>query len=676
VTAGARFSTVLIANRGEIACRITRSARGLGYRTVAVYSDADVDALHVRMADVATRIGAAPAGESYLGVENILAAARRTGADAVHPGYGFLSENDAFARACTGAGLVFIGPPAEAIRLMGNKALAKRLIAAVDVPAIPGWHGEDDAPSDDATLIQAAEQVGYPLLIKAAAGGGGRGMRLVSSREGLLGSVRAARAEAVSSFGNGQLLLERALQDTRHVEVQILADSHGNVVFLGERDCSVQRRHQKVIEEAPSPAVDAPLRARMGAAAVAVAQKIGYVGAGTVEFLLDQRGNFYFLEMNTRLQVEHPVTEFVTGLDLVALQLRIAAGERLPFAQKDVAIRGHAIEARLYAEDAYAGFLPQVGTVHRWMPGIVGSEDGRVTDGQRIDHGLCEGQEVSPWYDPMLAKLCAWGETREVARRRLGRLLAETALLGVTTNKTFIGSVIGHPVFAAGLATTAFIADHLCDPGEKVPSRPSLPAWVNATAAVLLSFEGDELPPVPVFSSNGQASWTLQLGDGGDSAERATVRVVGHHRYAVSLGDRPPLEIALRASGTRGELRVVSAEVQYRVRYARAGQQLFVDVGGQTATFQEVKAHAKRKEAGGRDGRVTAPMNGRIIAVQVAPGDRVARGQVLVVVEAMKMQSPVLAEVNGQVSEVLVAVQAQVSARQLLVAIAPDARAA
>ncbi|HET6281361.1 MAG TPA: biotin carboxylase N-terminal domain-containing protein, partial [Polyangia bacterium] len=553
MTAGARFRAVLIANRGEIACRIIRSARSLGYRTVAVYSDADVDALHVRMADVATRIGAAPAGESYLRIENILTAAQRTGADAVHPGYGFLSENDAFARACVDAGLVFIGPPAEAIRLMGNKALAKRLIAAADVPAIPGWHGEDDAPSDDATLIQAAEQVGYPLLIKAAAGGGGRGMRLVSSREGLLTSVRAARAEAVSSFDNGQLLLERALRDARHVEVQVLADSHGNVVFLGERDCSVQRRHQKVIEEAPSPAVDAPLRARMGAAAVAVAQKIGYVGAGTVEFLLDARGNFYFLEMNTRLQVEHPVTEFVTGLDLVALQLRIAAGERLPFAQKDVVIHGHAMEARLYAEDAYAGFLPQVGTVRRWIPGIAGSGEGRVTDGQRIDHGLVEGQEVSPWYDPMLAKLVAWGETREVARRRLARLLAETALLGVTTNKAFISTVIGHPAFAAGEATTAFIGDHLCRPGAEVPSREPLPAWVSATAAVLLSFEGDELPSTPTFSSNGQASWSLQLGDGGDGAERATVRVLDHLRFAVSLGDEPPVEIALRDGGTRGE---------------------------------------------------------------------------------------------------------------------------
>ena len=685
------FSSVLVANRGEIACRIIRSARALGYRTIAVYSDADAEALHVQMADVATRLGEASVQSSYLAIDRIIAAAQRTGAEAVHPGYGLLSENAAFARACAQAGLVFIGPPPEAIHLMGNKALAKRLMAKAQVPIIPGWDGDGDGEDGQqplpelAILARAAARVGYPLLIKAAAGGGGRGMRLVSSKAELEAGVQAARAEAVSAFGDGQLLLERALVGARHVEIQILADAHGKVVHLGERDCSVQRRHQKIIEEAPSPAVDASVRARMGAAAVTAAGTVGYIGAGTVEFLLDASGEFYFLEMNTRIQVEHPVTEMITGLDLVALQLQIAAGAPLPFSQEQVVLRGHAIEARLYAEDPGAGFVPQTGHLLRFVPGVPDAEAGRVTDGKRVDHGLRGGQEITAWYDPLLAKLVAWGETRDVARRKLLGLLADTLVLGVTTNKPFLAEVLSHPAFAAGHATTSFIADHLCDPGASAPRRPATPAWITATAAVLLSLPARRDVTAPIFFSSGQAGWPLRLADTVGAACSAWVQVVGAGCYQVTIGGKgsvgndgaanESVQLTFIAGDGDGDVRLVTGDVQRRVRYGRGDGTLFLDADGGVYAYREATERAAGKESAAVDdvGRVLAPMNGRIVSVDVAPGDSVARGQVVAVVEAMKMLCPVTAPLGGRVSEVLVRAPAQVLARQLLLQITAGA---
>ncbi len=443
------FSKVLVANRGEIAWRVMRTARAMGYRTVAVYSDADKDAPHVAFADEAVRIGPPPVGESYLSIDRILEAAHKSGADAIHPGYGFLSENEAFAAACEKAGLTFIGPPPAAIAAMGNKAAAKRRMIDAGVPCVPGYQGADQS---DANLEAEARKIGLPVMVKAAAGGGGRGMRLVEHDGDLLEAIRTARTEAESAFGSGELILEKAVVDARHVEIQVFADAHGNVIHLGERDCSVQRRHQKVIEEAPSPAVDAALRDRMGAAAVAAARTIGYRGAGTVEFLLGADGAFYFLEMNTRLQVEHPVTEAITGLDLVEWQLRVARGEQLPLTQEQVTFSGHAIEVRLYAEDAYGGFLPQTGRIDVWRPA--------TGPGVRIDHGMKDGLAISPYYDPMIAKVIAHGATREEARVRLVRALAETVVLGPTTNRHFLIRLLEHPDFAAGEATTAFLVKH------------------------------------------------------------------------------------------------------------------------------------------------------------------------------------------------------------------------
>ncbi len=657
------FSTVLVANRGEIACRVIRSAKSLGYRTVAVYSEADADALHVRLADVATCIGPAPVKESYLSVDALLAAARRTGADAVHPGYGFLSENDAFAKACEDAGLVFIGPPPAAILAMGNKAQSKRLMIEAQVPTIPGWQGEDQSES---ALEAAAVQVGFPLLIKAAAGGGGRGMRLVHAADEFLAALRTARAEAENAFGSGEVLLERALLEARHVEIQVFADKHGNVVHLGERDCSIQRRHQKIVEEAPSPAVSHDLRTRMGAAGAAAAKSIGYVGAGTVEFLLDKDGSFYFLEMNTRLQVEHPVTEMVTGLDLVALQLRVAAGEALPFTQEQVRLDGHAMEVRLYAEDPYGGFLPQTGRILRFVPGVEGSVEGRVTHGMRIDHGLVEGQEVSPWYDPMLAKLIAWGKDREEARRRLQRLLVETTLLGTTTNKTFLTDVLAHPAFVAGEATTKFIPTHFTKEGRDCPDAPAVPAYLRAVAAALLSQRDVRSF---VRGTSGASAWTLRMATRGEKVD-ASVRITSPRDVVVSFGaESIPLRLVEQ---TETELRVVVDEVLRTVRYAKAGDQVHLDSEGASVSFEEVRAYEIRREGAGGDGRILAPMNGRIVSVHTEVGATVKRGDLLVVLEAMKMQHQVLADLDGTVTELLVAANDQVATKKLLVQIQPN----
>ena len=466
------FNKVLVANRGEIACRVIRTAKDMGYRTVAVYSEADAGAPHVDMADQAVCIGPAQVGESYLRIENIIAAAKTAGASAVHPGYGFLSENADFATACKQAGITLVGPPPEAVALMGSKRQSKIAMEAAGVPCIPGYQGEQQ---DDATLIVEAQRIGFPLMVKASAGGGGRGMRLVTDDSNLAEQIKSARSEATNAFGSGELILERAIMEPRHIEIQVFADQHGNVVYLGERDCSIQRRHQKVVEEAPSPAVDEELRQRMGAAAVLAARSCNYEGAGTVEFLLDTDGNFYFLEMNTRLQVEHPVTELITGTDLVAWQLDVAAGKPLPLTQEEITLTGHAMEVRLYAENPSQNFMPQTGHIQQWLPAS--------GTGVRIDDGIRSGQEVTSYYDPMLAKIIAYGKDRDEARRRLIRAVEDSLLTGVHTNKNWLAAILKHENFAAGDSTTAFLSDF----GDDANLQPTAPALaIQGLAALLL----------------------------------------------------------------------------------------------------------------------------------------------------------------------------------------------
>jgi geranyl-CoA carboxylase alpha subunit len=650
------FAKILIANRAEIACRIIRTARALGYRTVGVFSDADADAPHVCQADEAVRIGPPPAADSYLNIDAVLAAAKLSGADAVHPGYGFLSENAAFAQACLDAGLVFIGPPPAAVAVMGNKANAKALMEAAGVPCVPGDHGSNQF---DAMLIAEGRRIGFPLMVKAAAGGGGRGMRLVESAGDLANALAGARSEAARAFGSDELILEQAVVDARHIEIQIFADRHGQVIHLGERDCSIQRRHQKVIEETPSPAVSAELRARMGDAAVATARAIGYVGAGTVEFLLDQSERFYFLEMNTRLQVEHPVTEAVTGVDLVAWQLRIAAGERLPLEQQQVRLRGHAIEARLYAEDPHHGFLPQSGTLIDWRPA--------GGTGIRIDHGLASGQQVSPFYDPLLAKVIACGATREEARRRLIIALEDTAALGLTTNRMFLIALLRHPAFAAGNVTTAFIDRHF-PAGSGARQRPTPPARMLALAAVLLLDAGAREEPISAsvsdhWFSTGAASWPLRL-TVGEVHHVVHVAAAGRDRYRVLIGDET-IDVGILDRGD-GAVRFSAAGVQQSARFALHEGVLHLDLGGLTVAVRETALESAGAARQDGSSRLIAPMNGAIIAVLAKAGDRVARGQRVVVLEAMKMQHEITAERDGMIDEILVRQGDQVATRQLL----------
>jgi geranyl-CoA carboxylase alpha subunit len=649
--------TILIANRGEIACRIMRTAKAMGYRTAAVYSQTDADALHVRSADVAACIGPAEARASYLDAAAIVAAAKRLGADAVHPGYGFLSENAEFARTCAEAGLVFIGPSPEAIAAMGNKAAAKRRMLEAGVPCVPGYQGGDQS---DATLVREAERIGFPVMVKAAAGGGGRGMRLVPSSKELAAALAAARAEATNAFGSGELILEKAVAGARHVESQILADAHGACIHLGERDCSVQRRHQKVLEEAPSPAVSPELRARMGAAAVAAARAIGYTNAGTVEFLLAGDGAFYFLEMNTRLQVEHPVTELVTGLDLVELQLRIAAGERLGFAQEDVRFSGHAIEARLYAEAPHRQFLPQSGELVAWRP--------PSGAGVRVDHGLREGQAITPFYDPLLAKIVAHGATREEARRRLIQALEDTTALGIATNRGFLIDCLSQPEFAAGRATTQFIPTHFA----KV-AHPALDDAALALAAALWFEESARRhghDPARAWSSSGAIAWPLRLDAGGAPVSRA-VTVLGPRRYRVE-GGAAPVQLAI-AAGDAGMVRVRRDGQEQGVALAFAGDSLHLKLADRDLAVREtLYAPRSTTGAGGAsDTELRAPVNGRIVAVLVAEGEVVEKGQRLVVVEAMKMQHEMTAGCSGTVARLAVTAGDQVANRQLLVELKP-----
>jgi geranyl-CoA carboxylase alpha subunit len=657
------FNKILIANRGEIACRVMRTAIELGYRTVAVYSEADADARHVQLADEAVCIGPAQVNQSYLVIDNIIQAAQKTGADAIHPGYGFLSENADFARACAAANIVFIGPTVEAIHLMGSKRLSKIAMLAAGVPCIPGYEGE---AQDEASLIHEAGRIGYPLMIKASAGGGGRGMRLVHKAAELAEQIRTARSEAQNAFGSGELILERAVIKPRHVEIQVFGDQLGNIVYLGERDCSVQRRHQKVVEEAPCPVMTPQLRQAMGEAAVKAAASVNYVGAGTVEFLLDQSGEFFFLEMNTRLQVEHPVTELITGQDLVAWQLRAAAGLPLPLKQEEIRLTGHAMEVRLYAEDAAHNFLPQTGRVLRWEPELL--------DGIRIDHGLLEGQEISPFYDPMLAKIIAYGATREEARRKLVRAVEQCVLLGVNGNQRFLANLLAHPAFAAGNATTAFIGEHFHNDPSLSPQAPA--AAELAMAAALLYQQ----------SANARAHQSELAGwRSASSAPWQFTLKHGEQKYPVSLevqvpGSQPSLlavvgdtQISLKLLASDGRWLTLELDgIRRRIAYQQQGEQLWLyGHYGNLQLLDVTHAPAEGLNAAS-SGTVKAPMDGAIVEVLVSAGERVSKGQLLVVLEAMKMEHPMKASIDGTVRRIGIRQGDQVKNRQVLVEIEAD----
>jgi len=649
------FKSVLVANRGEIALRVLRSARDMGYRTLAVYSEAEADAPHVRAADDAACIGPAPAGQSYLSADAILKAAVDLGANAIHPGYGFLSENAEFAERCKEAGLIFIGPDPDAISLMGNKAEAKRRMIKAGVPCVPGYEGKDQ--NTDA-LIAAAEGIGYPLMVKAAAGGGGRGMRLVDDAKALPKALKTARAEAQNAFGSGELILEKAILRPRHVEVQVFGDAQGNTVHLGERDCSVQRRHQKVIEEAPCPVMTPDLRSAMGYAAVEAARAIGYRGAGTVEFLLDDQGGFYFLEMNTRLQVEHPVTEMITGLDLVALQLQVAEGHPLPFTQGDVVLNGHAIEARLYAEDPAMSFMPRTGRIALWEPA--------PGEGVRYDVGVESGQEVSPFYDPMIGKVIAWGPTRDAARRRLVSALKNSLLFGLTTNKRFLVDVLEADSFAAGEATTAFIEETYTKTDLADPKA----GFADATcaAALLYSCERDALHAQSV----GVPFELLNWGSGGHLATR----------YVMQAGDRvqdvivsPEQNNQLRVTGsesacvidvvdrstTRATLRINGSRADVGYLWDAPGA-MTVSRGGIVHSFQNTIAVPIATRETNASGEIVSLMPGLVLDVMVKVGATVAQGDILAVIETMKMQHEVRTQVDGVVRDVTAAIGDQVTA--------------
>jgi geranyl-CoA carboxylase alpha subunit len=646
------LSKILIANRGEIACRIQRTAQALGYRTVAIYSDADADALHVQIADQAVHIGLAPVQQSYLNIPAIIDAARRSGADAIHPGYGFLSENAEFARACEQACLTFIGPSVAAIELMGSKRRSKIAMLDAGVPCIAGYQG---AEQDDATLLREAERIGYPLMIKASAGGGGRGMRLVHDGSDLPAQLRTARSEALNGFGSDELILEQALIEPRHVEVQLFGDQHGNLIYLGERDCSVQRRHQKVIEEAPCPVMTAELRQAMGEAALKAGRAVNYVGAGTVEFLLDARGQFYFLEMNTRLQVEHPVTELITGLDLVAWQLWVAEGQPLPLTQDQVQLNGHAMEVRLYAEDPAQDFLPQTGCVEAWEPAL--------QHGARIDHGLRKGQLISPFYDPMLGKLIAHGATREEARRKLLRAVEDTVLLGVQSNQRLLVSLLQHPQFISGEFSTAFIAQHFSDHACLNSYAPS--AEDLAIAAVLFyqtsalshraplsGWRNNASVPLHFRLGLDEQNWTLQLLAEPQGAFKVQV---AERTLALKLIDQDAHSITLEVDGLR-----------QRHACRLDGEQLWLFTHPGSLRLEDRTHAVIGSQTSVSSGTLKAPMDGAIVDVLVSEGSPVSKGQLLVVLEAMKMEHPLKAGIDGVLKRVQVKVGDQVKNRQVL----------
>jgi geranyl-CoA carboxylase alpha subunit len=646
------FFKILIANRGEIALRIMRTARRLGYGVVAVYSDADRDALHVREADQAVRIGEALPAQSYLRIDAIIAAAKASGAGAVHPGYGFLAENEDFAQACRDAGLVFIGPSPEAIRAMGNKAGAKDIMQKAGVPCVPGYQGADQS---DAAMLAEAKKIGFPVMIKAVAGGGGRGMRLVADAAAFPDALRSARSEAQGAFGDPTVILERAIVDPRHIEIQVFGDRYGNAVHLGERDCSVQRRHQKLIEEAPSPKVTRKLRARMGDVAVAAVKQLRYEGAGTLEFLLDPSGEFYFMEMNTRLQVEHPVTEAITGLDLVELQLRVASGEPLGLVQEDIKFSGHAIEVRLCSEDTDHDFMPQSGTMALWQ----------MPDGVRVEHALQSGSEIPPFYDSMIAKIISHGADRNEARGRLICVLEQTAAFGVTTNQGFLISCLRHPGFAAGEATTAFIGNHR---DELLASRTNDKAEA-ALAALLLYVTNPHAPPWRggrSLAATFPLTMRIDLGHGVHEVEIVRERDGG---YVAAIDGR---ELRFEIDELdRDAIRFRTDGMMESARFLRDGDRLYILHRGATIAVRDLTlaAPVSATSAGG-DGKVRAAMSGRVVAVLVKPGEQVTAGQPVMTLEAMKMEHVHTAGVAGTVSSIDVSEGEQVTTGRIVVEIA------
>ncbi|HET9889905.1 MAG TPA: acetyl/propionyl/methylcrotonyl-CoA carboxylase subunit alpha [Mycobacterium sp.] len=656
------FETVLVANRGEIAVRVIRTLRRLGIRSVAVYSDPDDGARHVLEADEAVRLGPASARESYLNIEKVVEAAVRTGSQAIHPGYGFLSENADFAAACERAEVVFLGPPARAIQVMGDKITAKNAVAAFDVPVVPGV--ARPGLSDD-ELVAAADEIGYPVLIKPSAGGGGKGMRLVEEPAKLREALVGARREAASSFGDDTLFLERFVLRPRHIEVQVLADTHGNIVHLGERECSLQRRHQKVIEEAPSPLLDEVTRARIGAAACDTARSVDYVGAGTVEFIVSaaRPDEFFFMEMNTRLQVEHPVTEAVTGLDLVEWQLRVAAGEKLAFAQDDIELRGHAIEARVYAEDPARGFLPTGGRVLQ-----VCEPSG---DGVRVDSSLLADTLVGSDYDPMLSKVIAHGADRGEALAKLDRALSRTAILGVQTNIEFLRFLLADERVRAGDLDTALLDERLAD-FAPLPAPDDVLAAAGLYRQAALAFRARRFGDNPWAAPTG---WRV----GGSPApvrtdmrtplRSETVSVRGLPEAAtVQVGEGETLSAAVQVESTRMSVTLDGVRRDYR--WAEADRHLWIADERGTWHLREAEENKIHRAAGGQRAEIVSPMPGSVIAVQASSGTDVSEGDVVVVVEAMKMEHSLAAPVSGQV-EVLVSVGDQVTVDQVLARLVP-----
>lgn len=640
-----KFSKVLVANRGEIAVRVMQTAKAMGYQTVAVYSDADHNARHVQEADEAIYIGASKVSESYLSIGKIIDACKKTGADAVHPGYGFLSENTDFAQACIDNQITFIGPTASAIELMGSKRLSKIAMIEAGVPCVPGYEGDRQ---DLEYLATQAEQIGFPIMVKASAGGGGRGMRFVQQSSELVEALQTARSEAENAFGSGELILEKAVIAPRHVEIQVFGDTHGNYVYLFERDCSIQRRHQKVVEEAPCPVMTPELRQQMGEAAVAAAKACAYIGAGTVEFLLDTSGAFYFLEMNTRLQVEHPVTELITGLDLVEWQLRVANGEQLPLQQHELALNGHAIEVRLYAEDPRQDFLPQTGQVLRWQPATLPNV--------RIDHGMLATDEVSPFYDPMVAKVIAYGKTREDAIRLLARAVDDCILLGVNSNKQFLVNLLRHPVVVAGDTNTAFIQRHFQNDSslhKQVLSLENLAiaAALFSQSKVTAVWQTGLGVPLPLKLKYDDQQIQLQL----SSVNNTFTAQLCDQTVCIEVLERTPEQLVYLIDGVRR-----------RVQYVLDDDQLYLDRENGNLAIRNVTYAAPEIADVAGDGNIRAPMDGAVVNILVNKGDQVVKGQTLLVLEAMKIQQQIKSDVDGVVEDVLGQQGQQVKKRQML----------
>jgi 3-methylcrotonyl-CoA carboxylase alpha subunit len=664
------FTKILIANRGEIACRVIKTARRMGIRTVAVYSEADAGARHVRLADEAVCIGAPPPRESYLVVDKIIAAALATGAQAIHPGYGFLSENEEFAEACAKNGLVFIGPPVSAIRAMGSKSEAKKLMEKAGVPLTPGYHGDNQEPD---FLNQEADKIGYPVLIKAAAGGGGKGMRAVDKSEDFLDALASCKREAASSFGDQHVLIEKYLQRPRHIEIQVFGDSHGNCVYLFERDCSVQRRHQKVLEEAPAPNMPPERRAAMGKAAVDAARAVGYVGAGTVEFIANQDGTFYFMEMNTRLQVEHPVTEMITGLDLVEWQLKVGAGEALPLRQEQLAIRGHALEARIYAEDPDKGFLPSVGRLIHLAPPA-------ETLNVRVDTGVEQDDEISPHYDPMIAKLIVWDETRERALARMLQALADYRVVGVSNNIGFLSRLVACPAFAQADLDTGLIERERTFLFPET-TEPPAEAWLVAALGELIrdqQYAAAEASASPDPHSpwhardgwrvNGIARREIKLRAG--DVEKVVTAAYDGEAFELEFDGQRSTAAGRFAGGS--ELRVDLGGRRINVTVVSANEKRHVFIDGVCYVFAAIDPLFHAGSGGGAEGGLTAPMPGKVIALIAPVGARIEKGAPLLILEAMKMEHTIAAPAAGTVKAFRFNVGEQVSDGAELVEFEPD----